>query len=481
MSKANKKQEAVSLISDYGKLPPQSRELEQSVLGALMLEKNAFFTIENIISSKDFYDSVNAEIFQCISNLANDNHPIDMLTVVEQLRKDGQLEAIGGPVYIAELTDRIGSTAHIDYHARIIKQKSAARDLISFSNTLSSMAYDETNDVADIMEFAEKGVTDISSIKSIENVVLDMRQAVKQAVESISQEQTDRLSGKVRAIPTGLTDLDKKLFGGWKAPDLIVIGGRPGMGKTQFALLFGKSSGNSKKDCLMISIEMTSIQLINRYLLENEEIDDYRLETGQLNPYEWEMLDQRAKELSELNMYIADHHSICYLNNIKSLARKMHRAGKLKLMIIDYLGLIETGMKFGTRDQEIGYITKSLKNLCKELNIPIILLAQLSRPPKGVNVLPPKLDDLRESGNIEQDADIVIFPHRPTYYEQKDATADEIKKWENRGGLIIAKHRKGVKDAKVYFKHDKRFKKIFDDEDHESNQFPTSTNNHLPF
>jgi len=207
---------------------------------------------------------------------------------------------------------------------------------------------------------------------------------------------------------------------------------------------------------------MTKIQLIIRMITENEGIDFYRLKTGQLNNEEWSLIEEMVTKISRLKLHIADDHKVRYLSNIKSMSRRLARRGNLGMIFIDYLGLIRTNMKFGTRDLEIGYITGELKNLAKELNVPIMLLAQLNRPLKGAKVSSPKLEDLRESGNIEQDADIVIFPHRPSYYDSEAMDENGIT-WKNRGGLIIAKHREGEINTKVLFKHDNSFKKIFDD------------------
>lgn len=454
-------------VSDIGKIQPQARELEQAVLGAILIESTAYDTIDSILSASDFYDNIHQIIFQSIQNLKNIHRPIDMLTVVEQLRKDGELEVIGGPVYISQLTEKVASSAHIEYHARIIRQKAMARQLISMCSTIQELAFDDTSDISDVMEIAEKKLTDITTGSESGNEVVDMVTALKRTIDYAQKIQTDAANGRLNSIPTGLKRLDIELLGGWKSPDFIILGGRPSMGKTQFAVHFAKAAGQSGNDCLFISIEMTMIQLINRMILENNAIDFYKLRTGQLSSQEWELIDVMVKILYDLKINIADGHGIRYLSNIKSLARRMHRKGNLKIMIIDYLQLIRTNMKFGTRDQEIGYITSELKNLAKELNIPIIALAQVSRPPKGMKVGKPKLDDLRESGNIEQDADIVIFPHRPSYYDEEDT------EWKNRGGLIIAKHREGEKDATVLFQHDDRFKKIWDDGEDPSEVYHT--------
>lgn len=444
--------------NELGKMPPQAPELEECILGALMVEPDSIETIDLV--PLDFYKVAHQYIFQAISRLKDQRNPIDMHTVTTELRKMGLIEEVGGPYYITVLTSKVNSAAHLQYHALIVKQKSIARQLIKQSTEVLSMAYNDELDVVDIMEFIEKSFTEITT-GSIESESSDMYDSLNETLEYITEIQRKANAGISNAIPTGLNNLNKSLNGGWQAPDLIIIGGRPSMGKTQFAVHFAKNAGLTDNDCLFISIEMTKIQLLIRMITENDGIDFYKLKTGQLSSEEWTLIESRVAELVNLKINIADDDKIKNLSNIKSIARKQHRKGKLKLLMIDYLQLIETNMKFQTRDIEVGYITRQLKSLAKELNIPIILLAQLSRPQKGMKVTTPKLEDLRESGNIEQDADIVIFPHRPSYYEPNICDQFNVP-WENRGVLVIGKYREGEKNAKVLFEHDDRFKKIWD-------------------
>ena len=445
--------------NEYGKLPPQAPELEEIVLAALIVEKEAIEKIE--LDPIDFYKKSNQTIYTAILRLRDNHNPIDMFTVVEELNRMNELENIGGAYAITLLSMKVSSAANLVYHSNIIKQKSIARKLIALSSEVQQMAFNEDTDVADVLEFMEQNFTDIST-GSTHTDASDITMSLSDTIAYMQKLQFEAENGRPAAIPTGLSELDKQLNGGWKAPDLIVLGGRPSMGKTQFAVHFSKHATQNNYPTLFISIEMTKIQLIIRMITENDAIDFYKIKTGQLTREEWVEVDKMVTEISKLKLYIADDYKIRYLNNIKSLARKMARKGDLKLMIVDYLGLIKTNSKFGTRDLEIGYITGELKNLCKELNIPIILLAQLNRAEKGAKVRKPQLNDLRESGNIEQDADIVIFPHRPHYYDS-EAMDNEGQPWENRGELIIGKHREGEINAVVKFKHDKSFKKIFDD------------------
>ena len=470
--------------SEFGKLPPQALELEESVLGALILESKAFGRIG--LKASDFYKPAHQTIFKAIVSLQDRNNPVDMLTVTEELRRNGTIDEVGGPYYITLLASKISSAAHLEYHSLVLKSKAMARNLIYMASTIQQMAYDDTVDVQDAIEYTERTFTEISS-DTFEADASNMEDSIVDTGEYIADIQRKRMSGEPTGIPTGLKRLDDALNGGWQAPDLIILGGRPSMGKTQFAVHFAKNATLSGNETLFISIEMTKIQLLIRMLTEDDGISFYNLKTGQLSNEEWSLIDRKFAELQKLNLFIADSPNIRNLSAIKSLARSRHRKGNLKLLVIDYLQLIRTNQKFGTRDLEVGYITSELKTLAKELNIPIILLAQLSRPPKGTKIQLPQLSDLRESGNIEQDADVVIFPHRTVYYDPK-AEDDTGKSLKNKGGLIIAKHREGVKDETIMFYHDDRFKKIWGDEaeikplrEYENRNFYETDNDNNPF
>lgn len=456
MSKQNN-QNHTSLLLSGDKMLPQAVDIEEAVLGAIINEKQAIERVD--LSPCDFYKVSNERIFLAIRNLYDRRNPIDMFTVVNELNAIGELESIGGAYRITVIASGVQSGANLEYHASILKQKSIARKLIQMSAFASDMSYNPSTDVHEVIEFIEKQFTEITTDNASSDDV-SMIDSLSETIDYIRKIQTDAQSGKQTAITTGLKELDLLFNGGFKAPDLIVLGGRPSMGKTQFAVHFAKHAAKTGNDTLFISIEMTKIQLILRMITEHDGIDFYRIKTGQLTTEEWTLIDNMITELSTIKLSIADNTNVRYIHNIKSLARRKSRAGELKMMIIDYLGLIRTNMKFGTRDLEIGYITGELKSLAKELNIPIILLAQVGRPPKGMKIDKPKLDDLRESGNIEQDADIVIFPHRPSYYDL-NAVDDVGASWENRGVLYVPKNREGEIGKSIEFLHDKQFKKIF--------------------
>ena len=442
------------------KQPPQALDVEKAVLGTILIESKAIDQVE--LGVDDFYSPNHAVIFTAMLTLKQKRAPIDTITVVQELNRTKQLNDAGGVVYLAELTDGVGSSAHLEYHTAILKQKSLARKLILQSQNVISRAYDQSEDVQDIVEYIEKNFTDITT-NSVSSEYHDMKGSIEQTLKYLADLQTKKDSGECVNIPTGLKGLNDQIGGGWSAPDLVILGGRASMGKTAFALKFARTAAKDHNHCLFISIEMTLVQLMMRVFTEDERLDFYNMKTGQMGQEEWMLIDEKIAEIQSDKLFIADDHNIRNLNNIKSLSRNLHRKGLLKIMIIDYLQLIKTNLKFATRDLEIGHITGELKNLAKELDIPIILLAQLNRGMKGSEASAPVLSDLRESGNIEQDADKVIFPHRPTYYNPEAVDKDGVS-WENRGFLLIGKNREGIKDAKVYFRHDDNFKKIYDDD-----------------
>ena len=454
------------ILSD--RVPPNAPELERAVLGALFTESNAVQRID--LNADDFYNLSNRAIFTAIESLTRKLKPVDLLTVRDELKTARKLEQAGGDAYLFDISDCIASASHIEYHAAILRQKSIARKLIIQSLDVLQKAHDESEDVQDVIEYLERSFTEIR-FGGAAGEYLDMKSAIKRTIEYLTTIQGKKEQGAAVTIPTGLKGLDDRLNGGWSAPDLIILGGRPSMGKTQFALHFAKAASEAEKHCLFVSIEMTAEQLIMRMLTEDERLNLYDMKTGQLGRDEWICIDENIREIENNKLFIADSYHIRHLNSIKSLARKLHRTDQLDLLIIDYLQLIKTNQSFGTRDLEIGYITGELKSLAKELKTPVILLAQLSRPPKGTKIQIPVLSDLRESGNIEQDADKVIFPHRPSYYDP-EATESNGRSWKNRGVLIIGKDREGAKDEKVYFQTDDRFKKIWDD---------NGSNDDLPF
>jgi len=460
----SKGRKAAPNSEEVGRLQPQARELEEAVLGALMLEKDAYSVISDILRPESFYDKTHEMIFSAIQDLAVQQKPIDMLTVVEQLRKRGELDYVGGPFYIAQLSSKVVSTAHLEYHSRIIAQKYLARELISFSSNVATKAFDETNDVDDLMQEAEGQLFEISQ-RNVKKDVTQINPVIKEAIQmmQIAGQRTDGLSG----LQSGFKALDK-ITAGWQNSDLVIIAARPAMGKTAFVLSMAKNMAvNFNIPVAVFSLEMSNVQLVNRLIVNVCQISGSKIKTGQLEPYEWEQLDYKIKELFDAPIYIDDTPSLSVFE-LRTKARRLVREHKVKCIVIDYLQLMNaSGMSFGSREQEVSTISRSLKGLAKELNIPIIALSQLNRGVEsrvGTEGKRPQLSDLRESGAIEQDADMVCFIHRPEYYKIfVDEKGNDL---TGKAEIIIAKHRNGATgDVLLSFKKDyARFQNLDEDQ-----------------
>lgn len=447
----NTKSTKVQPVNDYGRIQPQAPELEEAVLGALMIEKDAYSLVSEILRPESFYEHRHQLIYSAITDLAVNQKPVDILTVKEQLSKRGELEEVGGPFYITQLSSKVASSAHIEYHARIIAQKSLARELITFTSNIQSKAFDETLDVDDLMQEAEGKLFEISQ-QNMKKDYTQINPVIDEAYKLIQKAaaRTDGLSG----LESGFTKLDK-MTSGWQNSDLIIIAARPAMGKTAFVLSMAKNMAvNFNTPVALFSLEMSNVQLVNRLIVNVCEIPGEKIKSGRLESYEWEQLDFKIKELYDAPIFVDDTPSLSVFE-LRTKARRLVREHGIKCIIIDYLQLMNaSGMNFGSREQEVSTISRSLKGLAKELNIPIIALSQLNRgveARQGVEGKRPQLADLRESGAIEQDADMVCFIHRPEYYK---ITEDE------RGNsliglaeIIIAKHRNGaVGDVRLRFK-----------------------------
>ena len=432
----------VQPVGDYGRIPPQARELEEAVLGALMIEKDAYSQVSEILRPESFYDHVHQLIYSAITDLAVRQEPVDILTVTEQLRKRGELEEVGGPFYITQLSSKVASSAHIEYHARIIAQKYLARELISFTSGIQSKAFDDTLDVDDLMQEAEGKLFEISQqnmkkdYTQINPVIAEAYQLLQKAAA-----RTDGLSG----LESGFTGLDK-MTSGWQNSDLVIIAARPAMGKTAFVLSMARNIAvNYRNPVALFSLEMSNVQLVNRLIVNVCEIPGEKIKSGQLQPYEWQQLDIKLKELIDAPLYVDDTPSLSVFE-LRTKARRLVREHGVRMIIIDYLQLMNaSGMSFGSRQEEVSTISRSLKGLAKELNIPIIALSQLNRgveSREGADGKRPQLSDLRESGAIEQDADMVCFIHRPEYY--KIFQGEKGEDYRGMAEIIIAKHRNGA-------------------------------------
>ncbi len=438
-----------------GRVPPRDLDVEQAVLGALMLEKDAYSVVCDLLKPESFYDPVNSMVYAAIQQLGAAQKPIDMLTVTEQLRLDGNLEKIGGPVVVSELTSRVLSGANVEYHARIVAQKYLARELISFSSDISTKAFDEVHDVDDLLQEAEGRLFEISQ-RNVKKDVTQINPVIEQAIKQI-QAAANRASG-LSGLESGFHELDK-LTSGWQSSDLIIIAARPAMGKTAFVLSMAKNMAvNYEIPVAIFSLEMSNVQLVNRLISNVCELGGEKIKSGQLSPMEWDQLMSRVKELQDARLYIDDTPSLSILE-LRTKARRLVREHQVRFIIIDYLQLMNaTGMKFGSREQEVSMISRSLKQLAKELDIPIVALSQLNRSVEtrgkdgDRDSKRPQLSDLRESGAIEQDADIVCFIHRPEYYLRSD-TDMEGRNIRGLAEFIVAKHRSGrVDDVKMRFR-----------------------------
>ena len=453
-ARRSKPQHTAEIVSEMGVKPPQELDLEETVLGALMLETDAYSVISDILTPECFYDNRNQRIYEAIQQLGMLERPIDMLTVTEQLRNAGTLEEAGGPIRISELTGRVSSAANIEFHARIVAQKHLARELISYSSEIQRLAFDPTIDVYDLMQEAEGKLFDLSKT-SMKRDVIQIDPIITQAIAKI-QEAANRENG-LSGLASGYHDLDK-LTSGWQNSDLIIIAARPAMGKTAFVLSMAKNMAVDYNTPIGIfSLEMSNLQLVNRLISNVCELESEKIKSGQLSGAEWERLTSRVKNLISSPIYIDDTPSLSVFE-LRTKARRLVKEHQVKMIIIDYLQLMNaTGMKFGSREQEVSTISRSLKGLAKELDIPIIALSQLNRSVEtrgedNKRGKRPQLSDLRESGAIEQDADIVCFIHRPEYYTKssEDAEGNNIR---GLAEFIIAKHRSGsVDDVKLRFR-----------------------------
>jgi len=432
-------------LLEFGKLPPQAKELEEAVLGALMIEKNAMDEVAEILKEESFYVEAHQYIFRAIKQLFINQNPIDMLTVVERLKQNGDLEKVGGPYMIAQLTNKVASAANVEYHSRIIAQKYVQRMLISTSSDVIKEAYEDTTDVFELLDKAETNIMNISE-NNIKKSSEDIASIIKKELDEINirMHSDEHLNG----VRSGFTGLDA-LTGGWQKSDLIIVAARPGMGKTAFTLALARNSAvDAKKGVAIFSLEMSSGQLVQRMISMETEISSDKIRRGNLEQYELMQLTSKIDGLKDAPIFIDDTPSI-NIFELRSKCRKLKQKHDIQLIIIDYLQLMSgshDGKGGGNREQEISQISRALKGLAKELNVPIIALSQLSRATetRGGDKKP-LLSDLRESGAIEQDADIVIFLYRAEYY--KILTDESGNSTLNTAEIIVAKHRNGPLDT----------------------------------
>lgn len=435
------------------RVPPQNVEAEQSVLGAMMIEREAISKVSEILRPEDFYREAHRLIFNAMMELFNKNEAVDLVTVVEILRRDEKLEGAGGIAYVSALANSVPTAANVMYHARIVEEKALLRQLINTATNVAGMGYEANEEVTVIMDKAEKMILEVANRKagqefaSIKNIIFDVFDKVSELYSS---------KGGITGLPTGFKDLDK-LTSGLQPSDLILIAARPSMGKTAFVLNIAQNIAiKEKKAVAFFSLEMSKEQLVQRMLCAEAPIDAQRLRIGELENNDWDKLVRAADRLAAAPIFIDDTAGITVME-MRSKARRLKIEHDLQLIIIDYLQLMQGSAgssRSENRQQEISEISRSLKALARELKVPVIALSQLSRGVESRQVKKPMLSDLRESGSLEQDADIVAFIYREDYYEPETER-------KNITDIIVAKHRNGPVDSVQLFFH-KQFTKFSD-------------------
>ncbi|WP_439481583.1 replicative DNA helicase [Cyclobacterium plantarum] len=433
-----------------GKLPPQAIDLEEAVLGALMLEKDALTAVVDILLPDSFYKDAHKMVYEAILDLFNAGEPIDLLTVTNQLRKNGKLELVGGAYFITELTSRVSSASNIEYHARIITEQAMKRDMIRIASDIQKEAFEDTTDVFELLDKMEQSLFEISE-NNIKKNYVDMRSIMREAIIELESKkgQKDGLTG----VPSGFTALDR-VTSGWQKSDLVIIAARPAMGKTAFVLsVLRNAAVDHDRPVAIFSLEMSSIQLVNRLISSEAELDSEKIKKGNLADYEWQQLIHKTGKLTSAPLFVDDTPALSILE-LRAKCRRLKAQNDVQLIVVDYLQLMSgdsKGNNGGNREQEISSISRALKKIAKELSVPVIALSQLSRAveTRGGDKRP-QLSDLRESGAIEQDADIVMFLYRPEYYgitEDEDGNSTS-----GVGEVIIAKHRNGsLENVKLRF------------------------------
>jgi replicative DNA helicase len=434
--------------------PPQNSEAEASLLGALLIDSDAIVKIADHLSADDFFDPRHKRIYEAISQLYEHHEAIDVLTLTNKLKNNGQLDTIGGPSYLTELTNFVPTASHVEQYADIVAQKALRRRLIAASKDITGLGYDESKQLRELIEEAETRLFEVSQQHIGQNVI---------SLEAILAESFDRLDDlhkdkqKIRGIPTGFKDVDEKLAG-FQRSDLIILAARPSMGKTALALNFAHNVAvKASQPVLVFSLEMSKEQLVDRLLSMESGVDAWALRTGNLTDADFEKIGHAMGTLSEAPIFIDDSPGIT-VSDLRTKARREAHQRPLGLIIVDYLQLMSGGHRFGgdaNRVQEISEISRGLKGIARELNVPVLALSQLSRSVESRSPQIPQLADLRESGSIEQDADVVAFIYREEYYNPDS----DRKKMAD---ILIKKHRNGpVGNLELYFDNEKqRFRSV---------------------
>jgi replicative DNA helicase len=447
----NNPRPAITALPDFGKVPPQANDMEEAVLGAIMLEKEAVITTLDLLKPESFYKEAHQKIFKTISDLNAREFPVDLYTVTEELRAHNELDSVGGPVYLTQLTSKVVSAANVDYHARIVAQKYIQRELIRVSTEIQNRSFDDTYDVTELLDFSENALFQIAE-GNIKREVAPINIVIKEAIREI--EEAGKREDALVGTPSGFTKLDR-LTSGWQKAELIIIAARPSMGKTAFALSMARNMAvDHGKSVAIFSCEMSSIQLVNRLIVAETDIPGDKIKNGRLNEEEWKQLDSRIKKLVQAPIFIDDTPAISIFE-LRAKCRRLKAQHKLDIVIVDYLQLMSGPENAGSREQEVSNISRSLKSIAKELDVPILALSQLNRSVEMRGGMKrPLLSDLRESGAIEQDADMVVFIHR-----QEKFGISEFEDGSSTKGIaeiILAKNRNGpTNDIRLRFREEK--------------------------
>ncbi|MDR2414046.1 MAG: replicative DNA helicase [Odoribacteraceae bacterium] len=432
---------------EHGKMPPQALELEEAVLGALMLEKDAYIMVSDLLKPECFYKEAHQRVYRAVQTLSLNAEPVDLLTVSEELKRTGDLETVGGYYYLSKLTSRVASAVHIEFHARIIVQKYIQRELIRASTEIQARAYDDAADVADLVDLAQKMVFEIAE-GNVKKETMPINVLVDQAIKTI--EEIAKQDGGVSGAPSGFDALDG-VTSGWQASDLVIIAARPSMGKTAFVLSMARNMAvEHDVPVAIFSLEMSSLQLVNRLIASETGIGSEKLRNGDLTVSDWKNLHAKITSLLKAPLYVDDTPALSIFE-LRAKCRRLQQRYGIKVLVIDYLQLMTTGSDMrGNREQEVSMISRQLKIIAKELNVPVIALSQLNRSLEQRENKRPMLSDLRESGAIEQDADMVVFIHRPE--RVGIIVDDEGNSLRGIAEIIIAKHRNGaVGDVRLRF------------------------------
>jgi len=452
MVKQKPNQRPLTIVApDPGRIPPQAIDMEEAVLGAVMLESDAVITVIDLLKEGCFYKEANRKIFDAVRSLSTKEMPVDLYTVTEELRSKGDLDIVGGPVYLAQLTAKVVSAANVEYHARIVAQKFIQRELIRVATTMQAMAYDDSYDITDLLDKSENDLFQIAE-GNVKREILPIDTVIRKAIEEM--EEAGRQEDGLVGVPSGFSKLDR-LTSGWQKSDLAIIAARPSMGKTAFALTMARNIAiEHKRKVAIFSLEMSSVQLVNRLITAETELPGDKIKNGRLNEAEWKLLEKRIKKLVEAPIYIDDTPAISVFE-LRAKCRRLKAHNKLDIAIVDYLQLMTGPPEAGNREQEVSLISRSLKSIAKELNIPILALSQLNRAAEQRGGYKrPQLSDLRESGAIEQDADMVIFIHRQEKYGLFEF--EDGKSAIGMAEIILSKNRNGpVGDVRLRFRDER--------------------------